>query len=135
MPLLSLESAVTGTGPLLPQPASGSPTASRTSLAVTPLYVAPPLSPCQAGAQAGAYTEKVWRGGLPNPCGHPRGGAAGGGWFGGVPVGDTGPIDAPLPLPVPAVPLPARCNVAMIESVLSGGASGDSWAVWLGSCT
>ena len=52
-----------------------------------------------------------WRGGLPNPCGHPRGGAAGGGWFGGVPVGDTGPIDAPLPLPVPAVPLPASVTI------------------------
>src|SRR5437764_348590 len=76
--------------------------------------------------------DSTWRGGLPTPFGHARGASVVGG---GLPPGELSP---PAPwawpvLPDPAVPLLARLSEGIRASgFLSGGASGDSSAVWLG---
>src|SRR5438094_4621608 len=108
--------------------------ATRNSSRVTPFQVAPPLSPLQAVAQGAAYSENVWRGGLPNPFGQARGAGV---------VGVSGPI-GPSPSPLPAGPTPLgpperatplaeRLSEAMMEDCFgSGGAFGDSSALWFG---
>src|SRR5688500_8822573 len=93
--------------------------ATRTSVAVTPRHVSPPLSPCHAGAHGAAYTDSTWRGGSPNPRGQPRGGGNASG-----PLSPTAPPAtatsslALRPWPAPAVPLVPRLRVATIDSLL-----------------
>src|SRR4051812_48610175 len=91
---------------------------------LTPAAVSPPLLPVNAGAHGGAYTDSIWRAGLPKPYGQSRGSSFGGG--GGVVVvvvSTAASCSGGIPA---AVPLPAAWNEENSDDwFLSGGASGE----------
>src|SRR5437763_1328019 len=94
------------------------------SVLLTPGVVAPPLSPLNAGAHGGAYTDSIWRGGLPNPYGQALATVLGGAVVGGV---VSGPVPLGFVTP-PGVPLLACWNDENTDArlFLSGGASGEN---------
>src|SRR3954454_14892048 len=131
---LSLGSCACGISPsLLTVPVSSIRKQTLIESGLTPGAVAPPLLPVKAGAHGGAYTDSIWRAGLPKPYGQSRGSTFGGGVVVVVVVSTAAACSGGMP---DAVPLPAARNDENTDDwFLSGGASGENaLLVWGWSC-